>query len=203
MVDWWPSRLVDADLTLRPLERADKRQYVEVRSVNSQWLEPWEATTPGAVGELPTFSRLRKLLNSAGKRGELLPYAIVVDGRFRGQLTVSGISWGSLRSASLGYWIDSRVAGRGYTPRAVALATDFCFFELGLHRMEINIRPENSASLRVVEKLGFRDEGVRKEYMHINGEWADHRTFALLSTEVPEGVLNRYRRNAQSRVSRE
>lgn len=203
MVDWWPSRLVDGDLTLRPLERADKRQYVEVRSVNSQWLEPWEATTPGAVGELPTFSRLHKLLNSAGKRGELLPYAIVVDGRFRGQLTVSGISWGSLRSASLGYWIDSRVAGRGYTPRAVALATDFCFFELGLHRMEINIRPENSASLRVVEKLGFRDEGVRKEYMHINGEWADHRTFALLSTEAPEGVLNRYRRNAQSHVSRE
>lgn len=203
MVDWWPSRLVDADLTLRPLERADKRQYVEVRSVNSQWLEPWEATTPGVAGEVPTFSRLRKLLNSAGKRGELLPYAIVVDGRFRGQLTVSGISWGSLRSASLGYWIDSRVAGRGYTPRAVALATDFCFFELGLHRMEINIRPENSASLRVVEKLGFRDEGVRKEYMHINGEWADHRTFALLSTEAPEGVLNRYRRNAQSRISRE
>ena len=69
--------------------------------------------------------------------------------------------------------------------------------------MEINIRPENSASLRVVEKLGFRDEGVRKEYMHINGEWADHRTFALLSTEAPEGVLNRYRRNAQSHVSRE
>ena len=203
MVDWWPSRLVDADLTLRPLLRTDKREYIEVRSVNSQWLEPWEATTPGWEGGIPTFSRLRKLLNSAGKRGELLPYALIVDGHFRGQLTVSGISWGSLRSASLGYWIDSRVAGRGYTPRAVALATDFCFFELGLHRMEINIRPENAASLRVVEKLGFRDEGVRKQYMHINGEWADHRTFALLSTEVPEGLMTRFRRNAESRRSRE
>ena len=69
--------------------------------------------------------------------------------------------------------------------------------------MEINIRPENAASLRVVEKLGFRDEGVRKQYMHINGEWADHRTFALLSTEVPEGLMTRFRRNAESRISRE
>jgi hypothetical protein len=65
-------------------------------------------------------------------------------------------------SATLGYWVDSRRAGHGLAPTAVALATDFCFWDLGLHRMEINIRPENAPSLRVVEKLGFRDEGLRR-----------------------------------------
>jgi ribosomal-protein-alanine N-acetyltransferase len=58
--------------------------------------------------------------------------------------------------------------------------------------MEINIRPENGPSLRVVEKLGFRDEGLRPRYLHINGDWADHRSFALTAEEVPGGLLNRW-----------
>ena len=75
---------------------------------------------------------------------------------------------------------------------AVALATDVCFRELGLHRMEICIRPENSASLRVVQKLGFRYEGLRRRYIHIDGDWRDHYSFALVRDEVPEGVLERW-----------
>ena len=94
--------------------------------------------------------------------------------------------------ATLGYWVDQARAGRGIVPTAVALATDHCFSALGLHRMEINIRPENGPSLRVVEKLGFRDEGLRLRYLHIDGEWADHRSFALTAEEVPEGLLNRW-----------
>ena len=77
--------------------------------------------------------------------------------------------------ATLGYWVDQARAGQGIAPTAVAMATDHCFRTLGLHRMEINIRPENGPSLRVVEKLGFRDEGYRPRFLHINGEWADHR----------------------------
>jgi ribosomal-protein-alanine N-acetyltransferase len=94
--------------------------------------------------------------------------------------------------ATLGYWVDSSHAGRGIAPTAVAMATDHCFGTLGLHRMEINIKPDNGPSLRVVEKLGFRDEGYRPRFLHINGEWADHRSFALTSEEVPEGILNRW-----------
>lgn len=110
-----------------------------------------------------------------------------------GQLTVSTIVWGSAMTATLGYWVDRDRAGRGVAPTAVALATDHCFNALGLHRMEVNIRPENKASLRVVEKLGFRDEGTRINYLHINGSWADHRSFALTSQEVPPGgLLNRW-----------
>ena len=69
---------------------------------------------------------------------------------------------------------------------------------MGLHRIEINIRPENAASLRVVEKLGFRFEGMRLRYLHIDGDWRDHSTYALCADEVPGGVLARWR---QQRVS--
>lgn len=188
----WPVTLTHEELALRPLERGDAKDYAEVKRANVDWLRPWEATNPEPGWETPAFGQLRRLLDKQARAGIQLPWAITIDGRFRGQLTVSGFGWGSLRSASLGYWIDRRMAGHGYTPLAVALATDYCFSSLGLHRMEINIRPENLPSLRVVEKLGFRDEGLRERYMHIDGKWCDHRTFALLSDEVPFGLLERF-----------
>lgn len=112
--------------------------------------------------------------------------------RLVGQLTVSSITWGSLRSANIGYWVDETVAGRGITPTAVALAVDHCFRAGGMHRIEVCIRPENAASLRVVHKLGFRSEGLRRGYLHIDGDWRDHEAFALTSEEVPDGLLARW-----------
>lgn len=112
--------------------------------------------------------------------------------RLVGQLTVSSITWGSLRSANIGYWVDETVAGRGITPTAVALAVDHCFRAAGMHRIEVCIRPENAASLRVVHKLGFRAEGLRRAYLHIDGDWRDHEAFALTAEEVPEGLLSRW-----------
>jgi ribosomal-protein-alanine N-acetyltransferase len=137
-------------------------------------------------------------LNAQAAQATALPFVITErtaglrNPPIIGQLTVSSIVWGSAMMATLGYWVDQARAGRGIAPTAVALVTDHCFQALGLHRMEINIRPENGPSLRVVEKLGFRDEGYRPRYLHINGEWADHRSFALTSEEVPEGLLTRW-----------
>jgi len=113
----------------------------------------------------------------AAKTGAALPLVILQQGKLVGQLNVSQIMYGSLSSASLGYWVVESVAGQGLAPLAVAMATDYLFFEKGLHRMEVCIRPENTASLRVVEKLGFRYEGFRRRFIHINGKWADHFCF--------------------------
>ena len=168
----WPAELVWGPVRLRPLQRTDRREYNEVRRANAAWLRPWEATVPDPTWQAPGFLEMRAQYARAARQGRSLPFVLEVGGRFRGQLTVSGFQWGSLASATIGYWIDRRVAGQGHTPLAVALATDHCF-AAGLHRMEIAIRPENSASLRVVEKLGFRDEGVRERYMHIDGDWRD------------------------------
>ena len=76
-------------------------------------------------------------------------------------------------------------AGRGVMPRAVAMAIDHCFTTAGLHRIEVCIRPENTNSLRVVEKLGIREIGYAPLFLHIDGEWRDHRIYAITKEEVP------------------
>src|SRR5690606_2873620 len=121
-----------------------------------------------------------------------LPFVIEHDGELAGQLNVSSIAWGSVSSATIGYWVAERFAGKSVTPTAVALATDYCFFQLGLHRMEICIRPEHAPSLRGVGRLGFRYGGLRRRYIHINGDGRDHFCFARAMDELPVGVLRRW-----------
>jgi ribosomal-protein-alanine N-acetyltransferase len=179
-------------VTLRGLRRRDWRGLERALSDNRAWLQPWEATSP-VRSLVPDDQKagIRMLLAHA-KKGMGLPMVMEVDGQLVGQLNVSQITYGSLASASLGYWVIEEYAGRGITPIAVALATDYLFFERGLHRMEICIRPENEASFRIVEKLGFRFEGLRRRFIHIDGRWRDHLCFALTVDEVPRGVLARF-----------
>jgi len=192
----WPAVLSDGDVTLRPLRVRDAASWADARRRNVEWLREWEATPPGGRPYVPTaagtFVTMARRLRREARRGRALPFAVLVDGEFAGQLNVGGIVRGSLHSAHLGYWIDQRYAGRGVMPTAVALATDHCFGPVGLHRVEVNIRPENAASRRVVEKLGFRDEGLRRQFLHIAGGWRDHLSFALVRGEVPEGLLARW-----------
>ena len=92
-------------------------------------------------------------------------------------------------------------AGKSITPISVALTSDYLFNVIGLHRVEIAIRPENAASLRIVEKLGFRYEGLKERYIHINGDWRDHFIFALTYEEVREGLLNRFVQNRVPQIT--
>ncbi len=194
----WPVELREGPVLLRPLRRRDARRWRAVRAANVDWLTPWEATSPDDAGRAPTFGQMVVTFAREARAGRMLPFAVELDGELVGQVTVSGIQWGSLRSGHIGYWVDRRTAGRGVIPTAVAMAADYCFFGLGLHRLEVNIRPENTASLRVVDKLGFRSEGLRKGYLHIDGRWRDHLTFALLASDVPQGLLVRWRATSPS-----
>jgi [ribosomal protein S5]-alanine N-acetyltransferase len=126
------------------------------------------------------YSALRK----AGRAGTMLPFVVTYGGRFVGQVNVSNVVHGALRSCTIGYWVDSAVAGRGITPTAVALVIDHCFTVVGLHRVEVDIRPENLASLRVVEKLGMRREGYYERFLDIDGAWRDHVAFAITIEEL-------------------
>ena len=184
--------LRDDAVTLRPIRVRDARALERLLLENRRWLSKWEATSPQGIGSFDMRSGIRSLLANA-RGGHGLPFVLEHDGEVAGQLNVSSISYGSLASATLGYWVAERFAGLGITPTAVALATDYCFAQLGIHRMEICIRPENGPSLRVVQKLGFRYEGLRRRYIHIDGDWRDHYCFALVSEELPQGVLARWR----------
>ena len=190
----WPATLQYGAVTLRPLRYRDARAWRAVRRRNAAWLQPWDATVPPGGTERPaSFRSLVTRMQRNARQGHGMAFAIEVDGRFAGQVTVNNIVRGSAQFASVGYWLDRDVAGRGVMPTAVALVIDHCFRSAGLHRIEIAIRPENSNSLRVVEKLGLREVGYAPKFLHIDGAWRDHRLYALTKEEVPDGVLTRLR----------
>ena len=188
----WPVWLTAGDLTLRPLAYRDARAWRSARRRNAVWLKPWDATVPPGTDARPSsFRSLVWRLNRQARRDLTYPFAIDVDGRFVGQVTVNNVVRGSAQFASVGYWLDREYAGRGIMPRAVAMVIDHCFFTAGLHRIEIAIRPENSNSLRVVEKLGIREVGYAPRFLHIDGAWRDHRIYAVTVEECPEGMQAR------------
>ncbi|MCH9840318.1 MAG: GNAT family N-acetyltransferase [Actinomycetia bacterium] len=175
---FWPVTLTNGEVTLRPMRFSDRRAWREVRKRNGQWLQQWDATMP-PEGRLdgqrpPTYNAMMRIMKKEAREGRALPFAIEVGGKFVGQITVGGIWGGSSRGAFFGYWIDERVAGRGLMTQCVELAADYCLETMLLHRIEINVRPENAASRRVAIKAGFTEESYRPRYLHIDGEWRDH-----------------------------
>lgn len=188
----WPVTLTHGAVTLRPLELGDARAWREARVRNAAWLKPWDATVPpNAPGRPATFKGLVRRLSKLARDDQAMPFSLLVDGEFAGQVTVNNIVRGSAQFASIGYWIDQRFAGRGVMPLAVAMAIDHCFYIAHLHRIEIAIRPENTNSLRVVEKLGLREFGMAPRYLHIDGDWRDHRLFAITSEEARGSLVRR------------
>jgi ribosomal-protein-alanine N-acetyltransferase len=174
----------------------DASVWRETRIRNAGWLRPWEPTnpeTPLYQTSLGPYIAMARMMRREARQGQTLPWVITYAGRFAGQLTVGSIVWGSARTAQVGYWVDEAVAGKGVVPTALAMAVDHCFFVVGLHRVEATIRPENQASRRVVEKLGFREEGLRRRSLHIEGSWRDHLCYALTAEDVQGGLLPRWR----------
>ena len=185
----WPvtltaRRVGGAPVILRPLRAKDRGQWEALRAENIEWLRPWEATSPEPMATGMAFRQLIRHFDREATEGRLQPFVIETEGRLVGQMHLFGIAWGSLRSACAGYWVAESFAGQGIVPFALAAACDHAFLVLGLHRVEVNIRPENVASLRVVEKLGFQEEGLRRRYLHIDGQWRDHRSFALITEDL-------------------
>lgn len=196
----WPATLLHERVGVRPLRLRDATAWSELRIRNEGWLGPWEGYPPATAApswverhSSSAFAAMLRVLRHEAKAGRTLPFAVTYDGDLAGQVTVSNVVRGAFQSASVGYWVDGRLAGRGVTPTALALVVDHCFGRAGLHRIEANVRPENAASLRVVEKLGFRLEGSHPRYLFIDGAWRDHLGFAVTAEEVPEGLLARWR----------
>lgn len=185
MTAQWPVVLVSAGVRLRPLVRSDRRAWRTARQRNQAWLQRWDATAPPLSDARPrTFGSMVRDMHRGSRAGRQMAFAVDFEGKFVGQLTVNNIVRGSAQFASIGYWIDERYAGQGIIPRAVAMAIDHCFGPAMLHRVEVAIRPENVASLRIVEKLGLQQIGFAPRYLHIDGEWRDHKLFAVTVEEA-------------------
>jgi len=188
----WPAVLTAGPVGLRPPRHRDAREWSRVRIANRAWLEKWEPTTTVGWSQQNSrydFHKNLMRLRSAAHMGTMLPFLVWYDDTLVGQLNVANVVRGAFRSCTVGYWIDSAVAGRGIMPTAVALAIDHLLTTAQLHRVEINIRPDNVASLRVVEKLGLRREGYHERFLEIDGRWADHLSFAITAEELASGTV--------------
>lgn len=206
----WPATLRCGQVAVCPLRLRDGGAWVEIRLRNEEWLAPWESSPAEVAGaslpwaerqSISAYAAMLRALRRQARAATALPFALRLTGRLAGQINVTTVVRGSLCSGTIGYWLDQRVAGRGVMPVALALVVDHCFTRAGLHRIAADIRPENLASRRVVEKLGFRQEALYRNYLAINGDWHDHVGYALTTEDVPDGVLARYLATHPSPVS--
>jgi ribosomal-protein-alanine N-acetyltransferase len=165
-----------------------------LRLSNEDWLTPWEPSSPQGWStrhSAAAFASMWNRMRPQARAGLILPFMVTYDDELAGQLTVANVVRGALRSAQIGYWIDRNRAGQGIMTTAVALAVDHCFGPVGLHRVQVDIRPENAASRRVVEKLGFREEAHFVRYLDIDGAFRDHVGYALTVEDCPRGLASR------------
>ena len=179
-------------LRMRPTLGRDHDRVDEVRRRNWRWLGPWEATLPrGSTEDLPDLASYRKRADRLQRDGESLLMMVELDDEICGLISLTSVQRGAMCQGVLGYWLTQSVAGQGLGALSVAMMLDLVIGELGLHRVEINVRPENGPSLGLCRKLGLREEGYKERYMNIAGEWADHVAFAIDAESMPRGgVVN-------------
>ena len=115
--------------------------------------------------------------------GTAFQFGLFVDDQVAGEVNLNNVIRGAMQSGTIGYWIDQRHAGHGYTVEGVVLLFQFLFEQLGLHRAEICIVPRNLRSRRIMEKLDIRNEGLAERYLEINGTWEDHIRYAITVEE--------------------
>ncbi|OIR41645.1 GNAT family N-acetyltransferase [Corynebacterium sp. NML140438] len=204
----WPERTPLVRLpggetvTLRPLRLQDGREWRRTRVLDQQWLQPVEPTirsTWEAAHTKNAWVGQWTMLKEMASDGTVVPMVIEVDGRFAGQLTLGGIQRGTVDECWIGYWVHSPYQGRGIATAACALGTDHAINRVGLHRVTATYLPDNPASGRVLEAVGFREEGFMRGNIHINGRWRDHYFVAMTEDDYPTSAVDRLRRSGRIR----
>jgi [ribosomal protein S5]-alanine N-acetyltransferase len=166
---------------------SDYVAWAELRAVSRQHLTIWEPQW--SRDELTRSAFRRRLRQYQRELREDQGYAFFIlrasDASLIGGLSISNVRRGVAQAASVGYWIGAPHAGQGYMTDALRAVLPFTFGTLGLNRLEAACQPHNAPSRRVLEKAGFRREGLARRYLKINGAWQDHDLYALLHDEAP------------------
>ncbi|MBX3569946.1 MAG: GNAT family N-acetyltransferase [Rhizobiaceae bacterium] len=170
---------------LRMPASSDFREWAALRTTSRRFLEPWEPRW--ATDELSWTSFRHRLARYRDDFAQGSGVSFFVfersSGRLAGGITFGNIRYGVSQSAQVGYWIGEPFAGKGYMPEALKLLCRYGFDTLGLHRIEAACIPGNNRSVRVLEKAGFRREGLLRSYLRINGTWQDHHLYALIADD--------------------
>lgn len=167
---------------LRPPAARDWKEWAELRGRSRAFLTPWEPTWPADALARDAFLRRTRRQIQEWRDDEA--YSLLVfeklGGALVGGIGLSNVRRGVAQTATLGYWVGEPYARRGYTSEAAALAVDFGFDQLGLHRVEAACLPTNLPSRGLLEKVGFLQEGYARGYLRIDGAWRDHVLYAML-----------------------
>jgi ribosomal-protein-alanine N-acetyltransferase len=174
---------------LRPGEMRDFDQWSWLRDISRDFLIPWEPTWPADDLTRTAFRRRLRRHQDEINSDEAYPFFIFrqQDDALLGGLTIGQIRRGVAQAGTIGYWMGKPHAGKGHMARAVRAAAGFAFATLRLHRLEAACVPTNEASIRLLEGVGFTQEGYARRYLRINGAWQDHILFALLETDPIKG----------------
>jgi len=175
--------LVGTRILLRPPTARDHAEWAAVRRESQQFLTPWEPKWTADELERGAWQlRLRRYRQEI-TQGTAMPFLIFdkVTGQLAGGITLGNIRHGVAQSGQIGYWMGVNHAGKGLMHEALLLVVQFGFETLRLHRIEAACIPDNQRSIRVLEKAGFRREGLSRSYLRINGVWRDHLLYALIA----------------------
>ena len=187
LLDWIASgsepRLEGDGIRLRPHRASDYVEWAQLRSRSRTFLQPWEPTWPTDDLTRAAFRRRLTAYAHDMDRGAAFPFLVFreSDGAMAGGITLSNIRRGIAQMGAVGYWIGQPYLRQGHTLAALNAVTRFCFTRLGLHRVEAACIPTNEASRGVLAKAGFKQEGLARAYLRINGNWRDHLLFGLIS----------------------
>jgi ribosomal-protein-alanine N-acetyltransferase len=199
-----PARIETTRLVLRAPRTGDVTGLRRALQKNAAHLLPWTAAALAHRDPASLGSVSRSILRDRGEWRARRQFAFLIMPRsdersIIGRITLGGVLWGVLQSAHMGYWIDSDEQGRGLMTEAVHALTSSALSIGKLHRVQAAVMPRNTASKRVLEKVGYRREGFAERYLCIAGKWEDHLLFATTAEEWSGGGLLAQRADARAR----
>lgn len=172
-------------LYIRALSEVDAPKLLELRLANRSFLTPWEPqradgfwTLEAQLAEIE-----RGVVQAAADQGFAFGIFLNHSEEMVGRVALSNVVRGAWHNATLGYFVGQEHNGKGYATEAVGLSLRFAFEEAKLHRVQAGVIPRNVGSIKVLERAGFRLEGLALNYLNINGTWEDHRIYAITLEE--------------------
>ncbi|MFN2594640.1 MAG: GNAT family N-acetyltransferase [Actinomycetota bacterium] len=170
---------------IRRFDCSEASEVLDLRLRNRKFVAPFEPRRPETHFTLKTQVRLLEDEERAWKGGLQYVFGIFdnLSDELIGRISMSNVVRGGWHNATVGYFVDQANNGRGVATEALKLAVNFAFHRASLHRVQAGIMPRNASSIRVVEKVGFRFEGVALRYLSINGVWEDHNIYAVTAEE--------------------
>ena len=169
-------------MLLRLPLHSDFRDWASLRAESRDFLTPWEPSWSPEHLSRKAFANRVYWAARAEAAGTALPFLLIdrVSARVLGAITLDNIRRGPAQAGTLGYWVGARYARQGYMREAIAAVVDYAFGPMDLSRIEAACLPENAPSRGVLEKSGFKYEGVAQSYLQINGRWRNHVLYANL-----------------------